>query len=79
MVYLRWQLFWHFYSIENNIILLLQKLRAQSLFQIIRILWRFSINIHIIQECFSLEQCFPTFFGLRHPYIVFKIFGGTPG
>ena len=26
-----------------------------------------------------LDQCFPTFFGSRHPYLVLKIFGGTPG
>ena len=25
-----------------------------------------------------LKQCFPTFFGSRHLYLVFKIFGGTP-
>ena len=30
----------------------------------------------IYKQC--LGQCFPTFFGLRHPYEVFKIFGGTP-
>jgi len=24
-----------------------------------------------------LEQCFPTFFDSRHPYLVFQIFGGT--
>ena len=24
-----------------------------------------------------LHQCFPTFFGPRHPYLAFKIFGGT--
>ena len=24
-----------------------------------------------------LEQCFPTFFGSRHPNLVVKIFGGT--
>ncbi len=23
-------------------------------------------------------QCFPTFFCSRHPYLVFKVFGGTP-
>jgi len=26
-----------------------------------------------------LVQCFPTFFGSRHPDLVFEIFGGTPG
>ena len=26
----------------------------------------------------DLSQRFPTFFGLRHPYLVLKIFGGTP-
>ena len=25
----------------------------------------------------GLGQCFPTFFGLQHPYLVFKIIGGT--
>ena len=25
-----------------------------------------------------VKQCFPTFFGSRHLYLVFKIFGGTP-
>ena len=23
-----------------------------------------------------LEQCFPTFFGARHPYVVSKVLGG---
>ena len=26
-----------------------------------------------------LYQCFPTFFGSRHPYLVLKVFGGTLG
>ena len=27
----------------------------------------------------GLEQCFPTFFGSRHPYVILQIFDGTPG
>ena len=27
---------------------------------------------------YTLTQCFPTFFGSRHPYLILKIFGGTP-
>ena len=27
---------------------------------------------------YILNQCFPAFFGSRHPYIVLKIFGDTP-
>ena len=30
-------------------------------------------------EVVTLEQCFPTFFGWRHPYLVSNIFGGIPG
>ena len=26
-----------------------------------------------------IEQCFPALFCSRHPYLVLKIFGGTPG
>ena len=26
----------------------------------------------------DVEQGFPTFFGSRHPYLVVKVFGGTP-
>jgi len=26
---------------------------------------------------YYLDQCFSTFFGSRHPYLVMKIFGGT--
>jgi len=31
--------------------------------------------IQIIRD--TLGQCFPTFFGSRHPYLIMKIFGGT--
>ena len=27
---------------------------------------------------YALDQCFPTFFDLRHPYLVMNIFCGTP-
>ena len=32
--------------------------------------------IQIIRD--TLGQCFPTFFGSQHPYLVIKIFWGTP-
>ena len=38
----------------------------------------FFLNIQGLKnKC--LTQTFPTVFGARHPYIVFKILGGTPG
>ena len=33
---------------------------------------------HQTSSNFTLTQCFPTFFGSRHPYLVMKIFSGTP-
>jgi len=35
--------------------------------------------MQLLPLCYPLEQCFPTFFCSRHPCLVFKVFGGTPG
>ena len=38
----------------------------------------FNLDLIPIGKSVCLDQCFPTFFGSRHPYVVLKIFGGTP-
>jgi len=35
------------------------------------------VKISSVLSFIGLGQCFPTFFGSRHPYLVMKIFGST--
>ena len=42
--------------------------------------WKKESNFVLTEICvfLYLKQCFPTFFGTRHHYVVLKIFCGTP-